>query len=54
MTEASYVVARFVQRYDKIQNVEAAGPIKYLTHLSMRSGTGVQVKLHQDQNFVTS
>ena len=54
MIEASYVVARFVQRYDRIQNVEAPGPIKYLTHMSMRSGTGVQVRLHQDERFVVS
>lgn len=54
MIEVSYVVARFVQRYDRIQNVETAGSIKYLTHLSMRSGTGVQVKLHQDEKFVVS
>ncbi len=47
LTEASYAIVRLLQRFDIIENMETLGPIRYAHHLSNRSGTGVQVRLHQ-------
>ena len=45
--ETSVVVVRFVQRFDKIENMETPGPIKLHHAIENRSGTGVQIKLHE-------
>ncbi|KFA72046.1 hypothetical protein S40288_02257 [Stachybotrys chartarum IBT 40288] len=47
-TIVSYVIARFCQDYDMIENVEeGTGEIKLHHSIENRSGTGVQVRLHQ-------
>ena len=45
--ETSVVVVRFLQRFDAIENMEAPGPIKLHHAIENRSGTGVQVRLHE-------
>ncbi|KAK4693022.1 hypothetical protein P7C71_g4292, partial [Lecanoromycetidae sp. Uapishka_2] len=47
LTEAAYLLVRFLQRYDKMENLEEPGPIRYNYMISSRSGTGVQVRLHK-------
>lgn len=47
LTEASYVTVRFLQRFDVIQNMEGPGDIQFHHTVSNRSGTGVQVRLHE-------
>jgi hypothetical protein len=47
LTEASYVTVRFLQRFDAIQNMEGPGEIVFHHTVSNRSGTGVQVRLHE-------
>jgi len=47
LTEASYVVVRFLQRFDKLENMEPPGPPKFQITVSSRSQTGTQVRLHQ-------
>ena len=46
-TEASYTIIRMLQTFDKIENMEAPGPIKLHHSIEIRSGTGVQVRLHE-------
>lgn len=46
-TETSYVIVRFCQRFDGIENMEAPGPIRLCHAIENRSGSGVQVKLHE-------
>ncbi|KAK5229168.1 hypothetical protein LTR96_004420 [Exophiala xenobiotica] len=45
-TEAMYVIARMLQIFDKIENMEGPGPIKMHHTIENRSGSGVQVRLH--------
>ena len=45
--EASYLIVRFLQRFDKCENMEGPGEIKLHTAIENRSGTGVQVRFHQ-------
>ena len=47
LTEAAYVIVRFLQRFDKIENTEKPGPPFFHYIFSNRSGTGVQVRLHE-------
>lgn len=42
-----YVVARVLQIFDQIENMEGPGPIKMHHTIENRSGTGVQVRLHR-------
>lgn len=44
--ETSYVVVRFLQRFDRIENMEESGPIRLRHAIENRSGSGVQVRLH--------
>ncbi|KAH8699215.1 putative cytochrome P450 [Talaromyces proteolyticus] len=47
-TEAGYVVIRFCQRFDKMENMEEGdGRIRLHHAIENRSGTGVQVRLHE-------
>ena len=46
LTETSYVVVRFLQRFDRIENMEGPGPIRLHHTIENRSGSGVQVRLH--------
>ena len=46
MAETSYVVVRFLQRFDRIENMEKPGPIRLRHAIENRSGSGVQVRLH--------
>ena len=46
LTETSYVVVRFLQRFDRIENMEEPGPIRLHHAIENRSGSGVQVRLH--------
>ncbi|KAI0849670.1 putative N-alkane-inducible cytochrome P450 [Daldinia vernicosa] len=46
--EVSYVVSRFCQKYDRIENMEEGdGRIRLHHAIENRSGTGVQVRLHE-------
>ena len=46
--ETSYVMVRFLQRFDRIENMEEPGaPIKLHHAIENRSGSGVQVRLHE-------
>ena len=47
LMETSVVIVRFLQRFDKIENMEPPGPIKLHHAIENRSGTGVQVRLHE-------
>ncbi|KAL9073694.1 MAG: hypothetical protein Q9161_002732 [Pseudevernia consocians] len=49
LTETSYVVVRFLQRFDRIENMEEPGPIRLHHAIENRSGSGVQVRLHAAQ-----
>ena len=44
-TEASYLIIRFLQRFDNVENMEGPGEIKLHTAIENRSGTGVKVRL---------
>ncbi|KAL7620240.1 hypothetical protein AAE478_009233 [Parahypoxylon ruwenzoriense] len=46
--EVSYVISRFCQKYDRIENMEEGdGRIRLHHAIENRSGTGVQVRLHE-------
>ncbi|KIW87075.1 uncharacterized protein Z519_12372 [Cladophialophora bantiana CBS 173.52] len=45
-TEAMFTISRMLQIFDKIENMEAPGPIKMHQTIENRSGTGTQVRLH--------
>ncbi|CAD6592649.1 MAG: hypothetical protein ASARMPREDX12_006293 [Alectoria sarmentosa] len=47
LTEASYTVVRLLQRFDKLENCEPPGRIRFQHTLSIRSGTGAVVRLHE-------
>lgn len=47
-TETGYVIVRFCQRFDKMENMEEGdGRIRLHHAIENRSGTGVQVRLHE-------
>lgn len=47
-TETGYVVVRMCQRFDQIENMEEGdGRIRLHHAIENRSGTGVQVRLHE-------
>jgi hypothetical protein len=46
--EVSYVISRFCQRYDRIENTERGdGRMRLHQAIENRSGTGVQIRLHE-------
>ncbi|KAK7914389.1 hypothetical protein PG985_012092 [Apiospora marii] len=46
--EVSYIVSRFCQKYDRIENMEQGdGRIRLHHAIENRSGTGVQIRLHE-------
>lgn len=46
--EVSYVISRFCQKYDRIENMEVGdGRVRLHHAIENRSGTGVQVRLHE-------
>ncbi|KAL6718353.1 hypothetical protein ACLMJK_004442 [Lecanora helva] len=49
LMETSYVIVRFLQRFDRIENMEDPpdAPIKLNHAIENRSGSGVQVRLHE-------
>lgn len=47
MTETSYIIIRFLQKYDQIENLEEPGPVLYHHTVTNRSMNGVQVRLHK-------
>jgi hypothetical protein len=47
LTETAYVMVRFLQRFDKLESTEKPGPPFFHYVFSNRSGTGVQVRLHE-------
>ncbi|ESZ92114.1 hypothetical protein SBOR_7493 [Sclerotinia borealis F-4128] len=47
LTEASYIIVRFLQKYDQIENLEKPGPVLYHHAVTNRSRNGVQVRLHR-------
>ncbi|KAI1378806.1 putative N-alkane-inducible cytochrome P450 [Hypoxylon crocopeplum] len=53
--EVSYVISRFCQKYDRIENMEEGdGRIRLHHAIENRSGTGVQVRLHEAKAAVTA
>ncbi|KAI0011956.1 putative N-alkane-inducible cytochrome P450 [Xylariaceae sp. FL0662B] len=53
--EVSYVIARFCQKYDRIENMEEGdGRIRLHHAIENRSGTGVQVRLHEAKASATA
>lgn len=46
LTETAYVIVRVLQRFDLIEPTESAPPFFHCV-FSNRSGTGVQVRLHE-------
>lgn len=46
-TEASYLIVKFLQRFDKVENMEGPGEIKLHTAIENRSGTGVHVRFRE-------
>lgn len=50
LTEASYTVVRLLQRFDKLENCEPPGRIRLQYALSVRSGTGAVVRLHEAES----
>ncbi|KAF7915326.1 uncharacterized protein EAE98_011192 [Botrytis deweyae] len=47
LTETSYIIIRFLQKYDQIENLEKPGPVLYHHTVTNRSMNGVQVRLHK-------
>ena len=47
LAEAHYVLVRFLQRYDRIENMEPPGPIQYNMTILTKNGKGCNVKLHR-------
>ncbi|KAK7954435.1 cytochrome p450 protein [Apiospora saccharicola] len=46
--EVSYIVSRFCQKYDSIENMEQGdGQIRLHRAIENRSGTGVQIRIHE-------
>jgi hypothetical protein len=47
--KAAYVTVRLLQRYDRIENAETPpdGPMRFHHTIENRSGSGVQVRLHE-------
>ncbi|ETN45276.1 uncharacterized protein HMPREF1541_09107 [Cyphellophora europaea CBS 101466] len=51
-TEASYLLVRLLQRFDKIENMEKGdGKLKMHHTIENRSGTGVQVRFRVAENY---
>ena len=48
LTEASYVIVRLLQRFDKLENLETDPVTRHNLTLTNCSGNGVKVRLHQD------
>lgn len=46
-TKVMFIVVRMLQTFDKIENMEAPGPIRMHHTIENKSGTGVQVRLHR-------
>ena len=46
-TEASYVTVRLLQHFDLLENMDPVKEVKLHTAIENRSGTGVQVMLHE-------
>ncbi|KAK4677794.1 hypothetical protein QC764_301920 [Podospora pseudoanserina] len=48
-TKTAYVIVRLLQRYDKIENAQepADAPVRFHHTIENRSGSGVQVRLHE-------
>ncbi|KAM0806210.1 putative cytochrome P450 [Usnea florida] len=42
----SYLIVRLLQKFDRLENTDAPGPIKYEWSISNRSANGVNVRLH--------
>lgn len=47
VTEASYVISRMVQRFDKLENMDPTDHVVYHSTITNKSGTGVTVRMHQ-------
>lgn len=41
------MIVRFSQRFDKLENMEGPGRIRFRVGIESRSGTGVQVRMHE-------
>jgi hypothetical protein len=47
LTEASYVIVRLMQRFDKLENVEVEVTPKHKLTLTNCSGSGVRVRMRE-------
>ena len=50
MIMASYVIARMVQRYDKMEAADWSADLKYDMKFSNRPASGARVRLHEAEN----
>ena len=50
LTEVLYMVVRMLQTFDGVENMEQPEPIKLHHTIGIRSGTGVQVNMHEAPN----
>jgi len=47
LTLAGFTIARLVQKFDRIENMDAAPRLRHLLTLTSVSASGVQVRLHE-------
>ncbi|KAI9651369.1 hypothetical protein NHQ30_001410 [Ciborinia camelliae] len=52
LTETSYIIIRFLQKYDKIENMENPGPVLYHHTVTNRSRNGVQTTCEYEKVMV--
>lgn len=46
MNEANFVIARLLQRYDKIENIDPR-PLRKEIAMTLNLGNGVKVRMHR-------
>ena len=46
MTETSFFIVRFLQKFDKLESKASSGPIQYGYNILNRSAAGVRIKVH--------
>lgn len=47
LNEASFVIVRVLQRFDKIEALDMSGPLKKGITITLQPGNGVKVKMHR-------
>lgn len=46
LTEAGFVIAKILQRYDRIEALDMTGKLKKGLAITLRPGDGVKIKMH--------